>query len=155
MADLCCEYTFAGVVINNDTPGADRLILGADGIAGLDGAPIRSQVDNKGQTEGGIVHQKFLAARVIVFKGFCQVQSVEPAMNSAYYSALNVLEAAVVTALEGALNSASALTWTPTGGSGKTITCSYGVPGQEIQFGGTMLEKTFTFALIAADPTIS
>lgn len=155
MADLCCEYNIASIVINDDTAGADRLILGPDGVTGLDGAPVRSQVDPKGVTEGGIVFTKFLGPRIIVFKGFCQVQSVEPAMNDPYFSALNALESGVVSALEGILNSASNLTWTPTGGSGKSISVTYGVPGQEIQFGGTMLEKTFQFGLIAADPTIS
>src|SRR5262245_51252314 len=105
MADLCCEYNIAGIVINDDTPGADRLILGADGVVGLDGAPVRGQVDPRGQISGGIVHPKFLGPRIIVFKGFCQIQSVTPAQNTAYYSALNALEAGVVSALEGILNS--------------------------------------------------
>jgi hypothetical protein len=155
MADLCCQYTFAGIEINDTTDGTDRLVLGEDGVTGLDGAPIRSEVDDQGQSDGGIVHPKFFAARVITFKGFCEIRSVSIGQNATYYAALNTLEAAVVSALEGALNSASALTWTPTGGGARSISCTYGVQGGEIQFGGSMLEKTFEFTLVAAEPTIS
>ena len=93
MADLCCAYTIAGIVINNPTAGADRLVLGEDGISGLDGAPIRAEIDDQGQSDGGIVHPKFYAARVIVFRGFCHIQSVTVERSTAYYTALNNLEA--------------------------------------------------------------
>ena len=76
-------------------------------------------------------------------------------MNTPYYTALNNLEAAVTSALQGQLNSATNLTWTPTGGSGKSLSCYYGNTGGEIQFGGSMLEKTFEFTLVAYNPTIS
>lgn len=155
MADLCCAYSYAGIVINNPAAGADRLILGEDGVTGLDGAPIRSEIDDQGQSDGGIVHPKFFAARIIAFKGFCDIQSVEKGMNSTYYGALNALQAAVVSALEGQLNSATTLAWTPTGLSARSISCTYGNEGGEIQFGGSMLEPTFEFTLVAADPTIS
>lgn len=132
-------------------------MLAGDGAQGLDGAPVRSQVDPKGQTEGGIVHTKFLGPRIITFSGTVLIRSVVPEDTVAYLTAINTLEAATVSALEGILNSASALTWTPTGGSGKSISVTYGVPGQEVQFTGDMLpgERTFSFSLIAADPTIS
>jgi hypothetical protein len=155
MADLCCQYNFAGIKINDATEGTDRLILGENGVTGLDGAPIRSEIDPQGQSDGGIVHPKLLGARIITFTGFCNVRSTVVEMNTPYFAALNALEAAVISALSGALNSASALTWTPTGGSGHSISCTYGNEGGEIQFGGSMLEKTFTFTLVAADPTIS
>lgn len=155
MADLCCPYSFAGIVINNTAAGVDRLILGEDGVVGLDGAPIRSEVDDQGQSSGSLVHPKLLGGRVITFKGFCHIQSVEPGMNTPYYTALNTLEAAVVSALEGVLNTPTTLSWTPTGLSARSISCTYGITGGEIQFGGSMLEKTFEFTLIAANPTIS
>lgn len=158
MADYCAQYTFAGVKVNDTTADTDRLMIGDDGeIVGLDGRPIRSEVDDQGQSDGGIVHPKFWAARVIVFSGEIHIQSVEFEDTVAYITAINVLEAAVISALEGQLNSASALTWTPTGGSGKTISCTYGTGGGEIQFSGAMLpgERKFTFTLLAADPTIT
>lgn len=157
MADLCCPYAVAGITINNATAGADRLVLDSDGVTGLDGAPVRSQVDPRGQTAGGIVHPKLLGARIITFKGFVHIQSVEPDERIPYLTAINALEAAVVSALEGILNSASTLSWTPTGAAARSISVTYGVPGQEIQFTGEMLpgERTFSFGLIAAIPTIS
>lgn len=153
MADLCCVYNIAGIAINS--PTGDSLQLGENGVTGLDGAPIRSEIDDQGQSNGGIVHPKLYAARVITFSGFCLIRSVTVEPGTPYFTALNTLEAAVVTALEGILNSSSALTWTPTGLSGRSIAVTYGTQGGEIQFGGEMMEKTFTFTLVAADPTIS
>jgi hypothetical protein len=156
MADYCCEYTFAGITINNDT--GDTLIIGDDGeIVGLDGAPLRSQVDPQGQSDGGIVHPKFFGPRVIAFAGEILIRSVQFEETVPYITAINTLEAAVIIALEGARNSASNLAWTPTGLSARTISCTYGTPGGEIQFSGMMQPgvRKFAFSLIAAEPTIS
>lgn len=155
MADLCCAYSFAGLILNNPADGVDHLMLGEDGVTGLDGAPIRAEIDDQGQSDGGIVHPKLFAARIITFKGFCNIQSVAVERNTAYGSALNALEESVITALEGVLNTPTPLTWTPTGGSPKSISCTYGNQGGEIRFGGNHMEKTFEFTLVAADPTIS
>ena len=159
MADLCCAYSIAGITINNPSAGADRLMTSFENgaITGLDGAPIRSQVDPKGQTHGGIVHNKFFAARVITFAGEVHIQSVSDAQTAAYLTAINSLEAGVVSALEGILNTPSTLSWTPTGLGTRAISVTYGVPGQEVQFEGPMLpgERTFAFSLIAATPSIS
>jgi hypothetical protein len=159
MADLCAQYTIAGIKINDSTAGADRLLTSFDNghILGLDGAPIRAEIDDQGQSDGGIVHPKFFAARVITFQGEVHIQTVSPDDMTAYVTAVNTLEAAVISALEGILNSPSALTWTPTGLSGRSINVTYGTQGGEIQFDGPMLpgERTFTFTLVAADPTIS
>lgn len=159
MADLCCEYNIASIVINDDTADVDRLMTSFDNgsITGLDGAPVRSQVDPLGQTDGGIVHTKFFGPRIIAFTGDVHIQSVDPADVTAWITAVNTLEAAVISALEGILNTPSNLTWTPTGGSGKSISVTYGVPGEEIQFSGPMRPgaRTFSFSLVAALPTIS
>lgn len=161
MADLCCQYTLGSIKINDTTAGANRLLTSFENghILGLDGAPIRSQVDPKGQTDGGIVHPKFFGPRIITFQGEVQIQSVLWAGGSdaAYLTAMNTLEASVISALEGIRNSATSLSWTPTGLSARSISVTYGVPGQEIQFDGPMVpgERTFSFSLVAASPTIS
>lgn len=158
MADYCCQYTFSSVKINDTTTDADRLMIGDDGeITGLDGRPIRSEIDDQGQSDGGIVHPKFYAARIIVFSGEIHIQSVAFEDTTAYITAINTLEAAVITALEAQLNSEANLTWTPTGGSGKSIACTYGVNGGEIQFSGAMLpgQRRFTFTLVADEPAIA
>ena len=152
MADVCCEYTIAGLTLNNDV--GDTLMLSGDGVQGLDGAPVRSQVDPRGQIHGGIVHTKFFAARIITFSGEVLIRSVVPEDTTAYITAINTLEAATVSALEGILNSASTLGWTPTGLSARSISVTYGVPGQEVQFTGDMIpgQRTWSFSLIAATP---
>jgi hypothetical protein len=159
MADLCAPYSIAGITINNATAGVDRLLTSFENgqITGLDGAPVRSQVDLLAVTNGGIVHTKYYAPRIITFAGEVHIQSVTEAMTTAYITAINTLEAAVISALEGILNTPSTLSWTPTGLSARSISVTYGVPGQEIQFSGPMLpgERTFAFSLVAASPTIS
>lgn len=159
MADYCCTYTFAGLTINNNaTDTTDTLMIGDNGnIVGLDGRPIRAEIDDQGQSDGGIVHPKFYAARIITFSGEVLIRSVAFEDTTAYITAINAVEAAAVSALEGQLNSATSLAWTPTGGSGKSISCTYGTSGGEIQFSGAMLpgERAFTFTLVAAEPAIS
>lgn len=159
MADYCCPYTFAGVTINHAGETTDTLLIDEDGeIVGLDGAPIRAEIDDQGVSHGGIVFEKFFGARIIRFTGLVDIRSADPVNErTAYITAMNVYEAAVIAAFEGALNMASALAWTPTGGSARSISCTYGNQGGEIQFSGPMLpdERRFQFTLVAADPTIS
>lgn len=159
MADLCCEYSFSSVKINNSNSAVDSLITDLDSgeILGLDGAPIRRQTDPQGQSDGGIFFNAFFGPRIITFSGEVAIVSVvDPGGNPlAVWAAINTLEAATISALEAQRNSASNLTWTPTGGSGKTLSCYYGVPGGEIQFTGNLRERKFTFQLVAYNPTIT
>lgn len=154
MADTCCEYSIAGITIND--VGADCLLTDFDegDIQGLDGAPIRSQIDPQGQQSGGIVHSKFLGARIITFTGKVSIVSVDGS-EPLYAAAVNAVESAAVSALEGILNTPSTLSWTPTGGGGRSISVTYGTEGGEIKFSGNMLDRRFTFTLVAASPTIS
>ncbi len=155
MADLCCQYTLGSIKINDTTPGADRLVLGADGLVGLDGAPIRRQIDPAGQEDGGIVHDALQGPRVIVAKGLVDIQTVQKKLNPAYFAALDAFEIAVTAALVGLMNTPTALSWTSSSGASRSVTVQYGVPGGEIQFPGSVLTKGFQFSLVAEDPTIS
>ncbi len=159
MADLCCQYSFSSVVINNSSATANSLITDFDGgqIVGLDGAPIRRQIDPQGQSDGGIVFNAFFGARVVTFTGQVLIVTVaDPGGDPlGMWAAINTLEAATISALEAVRNSATNLTWTPTGGSGKTLSCKYGVSGGEIQFSGNLHDRQFTFQLVAENPTIS
>lgn len=150
MADLCCKYTIAGITLNDDTPGADRLVIGEDGVKGLDGRPIRRQVDPAGyNVEGGIIHPARFGPRLILFSGIVNVQSTLYDPTDDYFAAVYALEQAVIAALEGIRNTDGTLAWTPHGGSPQTLTVRYGLPGQEIQFAGPMLNKRFVFGLVA------
>ena len=124
-------------------------------ISGLDGAPIRSQIDPQGQSEGGIVHHKFFGARVITFQGGILIRSVGIDNKDDFVAAVNAVQSNAISALESILNSSTALQWTPTGGSAKAINVTYGTEGGEIEFSGNMLDSRFTFSLVAADPTIT
>lgn len=157
MADTCCQYSFGSLVVNPSS-GADGLYTTfEDGqILGLDGAPVRKQIDPQGQSEGGIVHPAFLGARIISFQGKIAITSVpEGAPLEDIAAAVNVVEQAATAALEAQLNSATNLSWTLTGGAAKSISCTYGIPGGEFQPSGNMIDRRFQFTLVAADPTIS
>lgn len=153
--DLCCEYPFPSFTINDDSDGVDRLVLDESGIVGLDGGPIRRQVDPKGLTDGGLVHPAWFGPRIVTWKGKVHIQSVDWELNDAYLTAANTLMATVVSALEGIRNSNHTLQWTPTGLTQHSLGLKYGMPGGEIQFGGVMLELTWTFQTVSEDPTIS
>jgi hypothetical protein len=149
MADICDIYTLAGLTFNAAAP-ADTYVISE--ITGLDGAPIRAPVDDRPQTDGGIVFPNFLGPRRITFEGFFGVRSVDYGADpSGYVVALNTLEAAMLTALEGIRNSDGTLAWT-----GSSITVRHDSPcltsqGQR----GSAFERRFIFGLVAANPTIA
>lgn len=156
MADTCCSYSVAGLTIN--TTSGDCLFTDFDEgeITGLDGAPVRKQIDPQGQSSGGIIHPALFGARIIAFQGKVLIRSVgEGAMPTTYAAAVNAVESAAVSALEGILNTPSTLAWTPTGGAARSISVTYGVEGGEIEFFGNMISRRFQFSLVAANPTIS
>lgn len=155
MADTCATYTLGSLTINATT--GDTLFLDFDEgeITGLDGAPIRSQIDPQGQSSGGIVHTKLFGPRIISFHGKVLIRSVGLDNKESYVAAVNTVESAAISALESILNTPTNLTWTPTGGSSKSISVTYGTDGGEIQFFGNMIEHSFTFTVVAADPTIT
>jgi hypothetical protein len=75
--------------------------------------------------------------------------------SDAYIGAVNTVINNAKAALAAQLNSATNLSWTETGGSGHTISCTYGTEGGEFKTNGNMLQKKFSFTLVAADPTIT
>lgn len=156
MPDLCCEYEFPDFTINDSGDGVDRLVLASDGIVGLDGAPVRRQVDPKGQIDGGIVHPGLFGPRVVTWRGGVNIQSVDWELTTEYLTAINTLQQTVIESLESILNADWVLTWTPTGLSAVNLNLRYCAgPGGEIQFGGSMLAMTWQFTTISDDPEIS
>lgn len=160
MSDPCATYTFAGVTVNG-AEDTDTLVFtdeSGDGVQGLDGAPIRRQVDDVAADDGGIDQGGLWGARIIPFKGHVHI-GTEPAQSSivtaAYLTKSNVLQAAVIAALEAVLNTPSTLAWTPLGLTARSISCVYGMPGGEIQFTGPAYKRAFAFTLLAENPTIT
>lgn len=155
MADTCCVYTFGSLTVNAATGDTLHTDFEGGDIQGLDGAPIRKQIDPEGQSSGGIVHPAFFGPRIITFTGKILIRSQTSPGSTAYIGAVNAVIAAAKSALEAQLNSATTLSWTETGGSAHSISCTYGTEGGEFQTSGNMLEKSFSFTLVAANPTIS
>jgi hypothetical protein len=167
MADLCTVYTYAAVTINPASPSDGTCFLSAKKITGLDGAPVRATADAKGLTDGTNLYagssprRRFFGGRVVTFEGeviYKRAAGGQGVINfgeTAIITAFNTLEAAVVAALEGQLNTATNLAWTPTGGGAKTLSCLYGTPGGEIQFDGDLPNRTYSFTLVSEAAAIS
>lgn len=157
MADICAEYHYAGLTING-AANTDTAIVSEEGngITGLDGAPVRRQVDDLAGTNGGDSQPAHLGFRPIVFNLTVVIGTLgNEGSPAAYNTKMMTLQKAWISALEGQLNSASALTWTDATGDSQSISCMYGMPGGEIQFSGPLYKTQCSFTLLAEDPTIS
>lgn len=155
MADTCCQYTLGSITINAPTGDCLHTDFEEGEITGLDGAPIRRQIDPQGQSDGGLQHPAFFGPRIITFSGKVLIRSQEGSNKEDYAAAVNAVEVAVNAALAGMLNSDTTLSWTLTGGAAHSISVRYGVEGGEFQPTGNMVDRSFTFSLYAANPTIS
>jgi hypothetical protein len=161
MADPCATYTFGSVTINGAETTDTLITPDFDSISGLDGAPVRRQIDPVSQSSGDLNLQgEFFAGRVIVFKGILHIGTlgggtVDPT-NPLWIQKIITLQKAVVAACEAQLSSSASLAWTDSAGASRSITCFYGLPGQTISFGGSIGNPTFDgLTLWAPNPTIS
>lgn len=143
MAEFSAPATLAtpaGRVAFNPVAGGDGYYL--TNLPGLGQAPLRAPVDDRSQTGGGIVHPFFKAARRMTVEGF-----ILPVVGATLVTMMDALTGA----LESIEQTDGTWTWTPTGGSLKTLTvrCEINVDYLSAR------PKTFAFGLIAADPTIT
>lgn len=153
MADLACVYTLTtpgGTIAFNDgdLKTLDDLYWISE-IEGLDGAPIRSQVDNAPQAHGGIVHTAWKGPRQITMQGAIIVQSIP--FGAACLPVRNEMEEDLRVALESIIQADGTLAWTPSGGSASSLTVRHNIqldysPQENYVIMG------FVFGLIAADP---
>ena len=164
MADCCATYTFGGVTINGAETTDTLITPSYDNIQGLDGAPVRRQIDPVAQGNGDLNLQgEFLAGRVITFSGEIHIGTMggsitgDAATMALFLSKVVTLQKAVVAACEAQLSSSASLAWTDSAGAARSISCFYGLPGQVVQFGGaTPLTPTFSnLTLWAPSPTIT
>lgn len=146
MAEFSAVYTLATPASNvTFNSGNDRYTI--TDINGLDGAPIRAPIDNRPLTDGGLVRTFFLGPRQITISGFLNVNS--SGTDVGYVTARNGMENTLMTALNSILRADGTLSWTPTGGSLRTLTVRNDEP---VQFNGGW-QKQFIFGLVAANPT--
>lgn len=161
MADKCATYTYSSVTING-APNTDTLVLTEDegsGVEGLDGAPIRRQIDPLAATDGSDLGAQpaLFAGRTIRFTGRVHIGTMaNPRADPVeYWSRVMVLQKATIAALEAQLNAATPLAWTDSDGDSRSIDAMYGIPGGEIAFSGPSFDIAFTFSLVTEGPTIA
>lgn len=155
MPDLSVTYTLTtpgGTITFNDT-GYDLFNqIGLDDeyyitdIQGLDGAPLRTPIDNAPQTHGGLVHPFFKGPRAVTIEGALMIRSTR--VGNSMRLIRNQMEIDLLDALESIIDADGTLSWTPAGQGGRSLTVRHNIP---CEFRGIEL-KTFTFGLVAADP---
>jgi len=146
MADTCIPYTVAGLTLNED--GEDTLIV--EEIDGLDGIPLRRTKPPQGQGDGAIFLQSKKLFRLVVFRGFVGISSVEwdpETYGAAYRAAQQTVCDAWISALAGIENVSGTLAW-----AAHSLTV-YKDAGP--YFSGTEFGKKFVFGLYAPNPTIA
>lgn len=148
MADTCIEYTLGALVMNDDTAGADTLIT--EDIDGLDSVPLRRTKPPQGQGDGAILLTAKKQFRIVTFRGFVGIQSVEwnPSdFGASYRAAQDALCASWVSAVEALENASATLAW-----AAHSLTV-YKDGG--ILFSGPEFGKKFVLSLYAPNPTIT
>lgn len=139
-------YTTVGGTIHLNAASGDTYLNDPGSCSGLDGAPLRTPIDDAPQTDAGIVHDFYKAARHITLGGLLYV--VSSGTESGFVTARNALEDALVAACDSNIRADATLQWTPTGGSSRTLTVRCDVTPT---FSGSF-QKNYLFGLVAADP---
>lgn len=159
MADIAVQYDLVApgpltISFNDSQIDQFNLLGGPDefyiaNITGLDGAPLRTPVDNRPQTDGGLVHAFFKGPRRIAVEGALMIRSTR--VQNAIRIIRNDMEASLIAALDAIKDADGTLSWTVQlsgGPDARSLTVRNEIP---VEFSGIEL-KTFTFGLIAADP---
>lgn len=128
-----------GTLTFNDTASGSYYWL--NGIDGMDGAAVRTNVDVKPQRDGAILHNSYLGARTIVLTGQVVAGSFETRRTM-----LDDLAAHVVSILR----ANGTLRFTPTGGSARQLTVR--AFDKAVVRGGVV--KEFQLTLLAPDPFV-
>lgn len=136
-------FNVTGVDLFNDF-GADEFYI--SNITGLDGSPIRAPVDDRPQTDGGLVHPFFKGPRHPAIEGVLMIRSTR--IGNSIRAIRNQMEEDLLDALESILQTDGTLAWTPAGMGARSLNVRYEVP---LEFSGVEL-KAFTFGLVAGDP---
>lgn len=138
--DTALTLTTASHTITFNQATGDTYLNDPAQCAGLDGAPIRSTVDQKPQTSGGILHPSFYDARHITIAGTLL-------NRTGTVAARQTLEDNLIVALNDCLNADATLSWT----GPHSITVRYEIA---VAYNGGF-QKSYVFGLVAANPTIS
>lgn len=134
-----------GTITFNAATG-DQYRLSTDST-GLDGAPLRTQVDDAPQTDGGLVHNFYKGARHVTLIG--QLRVISTTVPASVIAARNTLEDNLIAACESIIRADGTLSFTRTGGTIRhlTVRCDM-LP----TFSGSGPVKSFALGLVAANP---
>lgn len=160
MPDLCVQYN-VGSTLKMNEPNADTMVPLS--IKGLHGRPVRATIIPKGATNGGKKLTPRFGPRLIVVRMKAHIVAQPGVSNVGYdwstnltgwLTRLNALVEAWEDGLEGLLNTPFTLAWTPTGGSGKSLTCTYGYEGAHFEMvsegeNAMVGSPEYTFGLVA------
>jgi hypothetical protein len=156
MADLATTYTLTtggGTIIFNNgdlRDGTDKYWL--QNIQGLDGPGLRTPIDNRPQTDGGLVHDFFKGPRHIVFEGILITESAGwPSFGDECITVQNEMEEDLIDALESIIRADGTLAWMPLGLAARSLAVRHDVTLEFTAIENYAL-KQFTFGLVAADP---
>lgn len=119
-------------------------------IEGLDGAPIRTTVDDRPQADGGLIHAQFFGPRHITIEGQLRVRSQTTTPN--LIAARNAMEDALISALASIIRADGTFSFTRTGASARSLMVRNDVT---VTFSGNGIIKDFMFGLVAANPHIA
>jgi hypothetical protein len=122
-------------------------------IKGLDGAPLRTPIDNRPQTDGGLVHPFFKGPRLITVEGALMIRSTR--VQNSIREIRNQMEHDLRAALDTIYNADGTLSWTiqlaDDGPVSYSVTVRNNIP---VEYTGIEL-KTFVFGLVAANPALA
>lgn len=161
MADYTLAYTL-------DPPNVSTIVFnqnglrygdGQDGyflnrILGLDGAPLRTPNDMAPQTDGGLLHDRYKAPRILTVEFRFYVQTTWSGNGIALrWEQMTDALLAVLDDLDDADNPGT-LSWTTRGGNGRSLQVLSQVPLEtDVELGvEPQISRFGSFGIIAADP---
>ena len=132
-------------------------------IKGLHGRPIRATIIPRSATAGGKKLTPQWGPRLIVVRAKAHIVAAPGVSNDGYdwgsnlngwLTRLNALVEAWEDGLEALVNTSFTLSWTPTGGGGKSLTCTYGFEGAHFEMvsegeNAMVGAPEYTFGLVA------
>lgn len=149
MTDIAAAYTLTtpgGTILFNDGSTDEYYITS---IRGLESGVIRNPIDNRPQTDGGIVHDFLFGPQHVTIDGFFFIRSSR--IQNVILAQRNAMTAALRTALNSILRADGTLAWTPLGQAAESLTVRYEVPLEPDHI-DNYLNRSFSFGLVAAVP---
>jgi hypothetical protein len=124
-------------------------------VRGLAGVPLRTPNDSRPQTHGGLIHPRKKGPRPINFEGRFYVQTVKTGNGIALR--WEQMEDALLAVLDDLDDAPGTLSYTTRGGNARSLEVWSQIPLEtDVELGvNPGAAKTYTFGLMAADPSLA